>query len=553
MLVGWFVAGGRPAGLGALRWPVRLGAAASLLFVTVMLVERKLCPYCLTAHLVNFAFVVLAEVQHRAHGRRVKTGGSLQALSPRGVRNVRLATIATFASATLALLVADARVGAQRDARAEAARVTSTAQIVAAASQAAPAPKDPWGPGGFTGRYRQGPESSAIRIVMLTDYQCPDCKRLEQEAVAILARRADTSLSIKHFPMCTEAAPGVVCNRAARQNLHPNACWAARAAEAAGILAGDEGFWKMHHWLFARSGTFRDADLSSGLVELGFDPAGFLAVMQGAETLRRVHADVDEGIALGLHYTPMIFINGVEMKGWNVPNALSRTVEEVAAKAPPARTAAADRPPLADQKYVQDWKDQPRRALPADRTQWSTGAAAGGAGVVEIVLFGDYQESNTAAIDRSAREIAGSNPRVRYTFRHYPIDPSCNTALPAKVRPEALHPRACWAAKMAEAAGSLGGPDGYWKTHEWLLGHQGQLTDEALAPAVAAMGLSFDELRTAAEAPGVAAAIVEDALAAKQVGLTGVPMVFVDSRFVPRVSRDGESILPKIVEEALTR
>jgi protein-disulfide isomerase len=278
---------------------------------------------------------------------------------------------------------------------------------------------------------------------------------------------------------------------------------------------------------------------------LGFDPASFIGVMQGAETLRRVHADVEEGIALGLHYTPMIFINGVELKGWNSRDALTRTVEQVAASSPPARTAAADRPVLAAEKYVQDWIDQPVRPMPADARQWALTRAPAGGRSVEVVVFGDYQEPNTAEMDRTLRELVGSQPSVRYVFRHYPIDPPCNPSL------QALHPRACWAARMAEGAGQIGGEDAYWKVHEWLFSHPKELTDEALRPAVEAMGLSWAELIEASQSPEVTTAIAEDARAGQRLGLTGVPMVFVDARFVPRATREGKSILPELVSEAM--
>ena len=64
---------------------------------------------------------------------------------------------------------------------------------------------------------------------MLTDYQCPDCRRLEDEAMRLVEERDDLSLSIKHFPMCAEATPGVPCNKYVKRTLHANACWAARA------------------------------------------------------------------------------------------------------------------------------------------------------------------------------------------------------------------------------------------------------------------------------------------------------------------------------------
>jgi protein-disulfide isomerase len=466
---------------------------------------------------------------------------------------------------SLVLGVADARLQQRERAAAEVDRVDSTAQILAQ-SQAVPQPPasqtwgaassaDRWGAGGFTGRYRVGPEASPIRIVMLTDYQCVDCQRVEQEIEEILAARRDVSLSVKHFPMCLEAAPGEPCNRYAKQAQHPNACWAARAAEAAGILKGDEGFWAMHRWLFGRKGGFTDAELRAGLAELGHDPATFLGVMTGPETLSRVRADCEEGNALGLFYTPMVFVNGVEFKGWQVPGALRRSVEEVAATSPPALRATVDRPVLAASKDIQDWGEQPVRSMPPDTRSWSIGGAVGGSGlassrVVDVVLFGDYQEPFTASMDLAIRDRVKTDAGIRYTFRHYPIDPKVNPTVPPKVRPEAVHPLAGRAAQAAEAAGSLGGSQAYWKMHAWLMENVNSFSDESLRAAARGMGLDPDALLAEMGRPEIAAAIVEDARAAQQLGLTGVPMVFVNGKWVWRTTREGENIILRVIESA---
>jgi protein-disulfide isomerase len=118
------------------------------------------------------------------------------------------------------------------------------------------------------------------------------------------------------------------------------------------------------------------------------------------------------------------------------------------------------------------------------------------------------------------------------------------------VKPEALHPLACRAAKAAEAAGSLAGTQGYWNMHAWLMANQKSFSDESLRAAAAKMGINPDALFSEMEKPAIAAAIVEDARAAQQVKLTSVPMVFVNDRWVWRTMRDGENIALRVIEEA---
>ena len=556
LLMAWMVAGREvPA---AARSLIRIGGAASLLFIGVMLAFRKVCPYCLGVHAANLAVVVLMEREmHRSARQGLSGGGPMSWVR---VRRIASSAFATFLAVSLLLGVANARMHQSQLASAESDRRQATDKILAQAQAVSevPAPGasgDIWGSAGFTGRYRMGPEASPIRIVMLTDYQCKDCNKVEPEVEAILASRSDVSLSVKHYPMCAEASPGVPCNRFAKESMHPNSCWAARAAEAAGILKGNDGFWAMHRWLFSRAGNFTDADLKAAVSQMGFNPEAFLEVMKGPETLQRVQADCEEGNALGLYFTPMIFVNGVEFKGWQVPGALRKTVEEVAAKNPPPLKATADRPALAGSKYVQDWRDQPVRHMPPDTKAWSTGAASptgvpAGSRFVDVVLFGDYQEPYTAAMDVAIRGLMKSRPNVRYTFRHFPIDPKINSTLPTNVRPEAVHPQAGRAAQAAEAAGAIGGAQAYWKMHDWLMRNLQSFNDESLRTAAESMRIDSDKLFAEMEKPDITAAIVEDARAAQQLGLTGVPMVFVNGKWIWRTMRDSENIVLPVIEEA---
>ncbi len=549
LLAGWIASRRAVPGIG--RWVLRLGACGSLLFIAAMVVYRKLCPYCAGIHGVNLAVLVVLELETRRAARRGARGGNRMTRSSIG--RIAGPAAGAFLAVTIVLGIANARFEEKKAALAEGDRQASTQKILAQAEVAeSNRAVDRWGSSGFTGRYRLGPETSPIRVVMLTDYQCPDCKRVEGEIMETLALRKDVSLSVMHFPFCAEAAPGVKCNPYVTSTLHPNSCWAARAAEAAGILAGDDGFWKMHRWLFSRGGSFTDAELKSGLAELGFSPESFIPVMTGAETLKRVQADCGEGEALGIFYSPMIFVNGVEFKGWQIAGALRRTIEEVAAKNPPPLTAGADRPVLAAQRFIDDWREQPVRTTLARPRAWSTGAASGSGGsrAVDVVLFGDYQEPYTAEMDVAIRESMRGKGNVRYTFRHFPIDPTCNPTLPPNVRKEAIHPKAGQAAKAAEAAGSIGGAAGFWKMHDWLMRNLETFSDESLRAAAGKMGIDADALFAAMKRPEITAPIFEDERAAQQLGLNAVPMVFVNGRWVPRAMRGDENIVLRIIEEA---
>lgn len=405
---------------------------------------------------------------------------------------------------------------------------------------------------GFRGRYLHGPEKASIRIVMLTDYQCPDCKQVEGQVRAVLEARKDVQLSIKHFPMCREAGAGEICNPYLQKTLHKNACWAARAAEAAGMVGGDEAFFDMHFWLFDKGGSFTREELDAQLGTFGLDAGKFYAAMEGAESLARVRADIEDGYALGLHFTPMVFINGVELKGWQAPTAVRRTIDELAAANLPPKDAGSDVPGFARDKFIGDWADSPQQNLPGNREPRVFGNRQAKAGDphVTVVVWGDYQEENSAAVDQAIRAYLSGRSDIEYQFRHYPVDPACNTTLPPNVPQTSIHPRACWAAQVAEAAAKVGGESAFQHAHVWLMENWNRLDSATVAEVAEAAELRANQLEAAMSGPEIDGAVMEDAEAATQLGVRSIPLVYVDGRRVPRVRHGDETVISWILDRA---
>lgn len=524
MLIAWIWTAGH------LRWLLNsiaiAGGVVSIILTVAMITGDYLCPYCLAVHVGNLVFVGLllptvfgsyVEPEEGQPGRKAPRSG-----------------IAPFATAvilvTAGLLLVEGMVSAEVEAEAE-RELEGTAKTLAERTEEAQP---------FTGRYLLGPEDAPIRLVVISDYQCTDCRRIEGEISQIMQERDDVSLSAKHFPMSD------VCNPYMNSNMHRNACWAARAAEAAGIIRGNEGFWEMHRWLFSRQpvpGAFTEPELHQGLQELGYDISHFVNIMTGDETIARVEADIEEAYDLGIHQTPMIFINGVELKGWNAPNAVRRMVEQVAATDPRPAPPTADQPPTATEKFITEFRQQPVRRIPAAPMSWPIGA---GEPALHIVFWGDYQEPNCARADAQIRAYMERHPDVRYEFRQFPFDQSCNN-----LASRTVFPHGCNAAKAALAGGQLGGSDAYWAIHRWLMQNQVPLDANALANAAAAADVDVSALLTTMESAEITNAIEQSAQAAKSLGLRSIPMIYVNGKFVPRWSRqDVPDLLHRILESA---
>jgi protein-disulfide isomerase len=536
LLVSWLLTRGELP--PALRWLVRAGAAVSLFLTCILLVEDLLCPYCLATHVANVLFAALVEL-----GPRTDVRPRARALASAVIGCAAISTVLALAESGMRARNERELAGSIREIQERATR-SGGPEKATGLDSVAPAAGEP-NPLGFTGRYRLGPERAPIRIVMITDYACPDCRNFEAQAMEILARRPDVSLSIKHFPFCADCnpTPGV-------RNLHPNSCWAARAAEAAGLLHGDAAFWKMHRWLFEHRGAFTETELDAGLRDLGFERDPFLAALRSPETLRRVQADIREAAGLGLQATPMMFVNGVELRGWNADAlALRRAVEAVAAAGPLSRGPEEDRPPSAAERNRQeaerilsDWRRAPAMALPGREQPWTSASENAS---VRVTLFGDLLERGTAAADRVIRDAAAARGDVRYEFRYFPLDQSCNPTLP-----RTTFPLGCSAARAAEAAGEVGGIDAYWRTHIWITEHQREFSVEALRTAAPSLGLDPAGLLAKMNSPEVARVVAEDARTGQRIGIPEIPRVFVNGRPLGRWSLPEQPILARVLEEA---
>ena len=521
----------------ALRLLIRVGALVSVGFVIVMLVEGHLCWYCVATHVCNLGFWLISEKTPKAFT---------------GAGRVFALGAATFILATGVLGITERRERGRAEAKAEEKLSESVGELTERAARPSATDPSPIGTvrtdgtgaeepvsasAGFTGRYRLGPEQAAIRVVVFSDFQCEECKRIEGDIKALFEQRDDMSVSIKHFPMCSD------CNRRTSRKVHPNACWAARAAEAAGILRGNDGFWEMHHRLFERGGSFTAAELRALLAELNYDRVEFERIMSSAETLSLVKADIEEAVGLGVWFTPTIYINGVELRGWEAPRAVERAITALAATNPPPASATNDEPPPALEKLIGDWGAARLVSIPAGpdfRRQGPENAA------VQVVVFGDFLNPGTVKADEAIRDALAGRDDVSYAFHYMPLNEECNPA----VRVKANYPYACRAAAAAESAGRLAGSDGYWGMHARLFERQAELNDLVIREIAAELGIDAGALLAEMETDKVQQAVIQDAKRGRSLGAKAIPTVFVNGRAIPRLELDERSIIPEVIAEA---
>jgi hypothetical protein len=144
------------------------------------------------------------------------------------------------------------------------------------------------------------------RLVVFTDFECHACfcnaALIHDEIVKTFGGRLD--VLIRHFPL------GRSCNDELAEDLHPNACEAALAAEAARQLGGKRAFGEMYRRLFLNRDRLGRELYRELATQVELDPAELMRSMDSAQVRDMVGADIDLGRRIGVSATPTMFLDG---------------------------------------------------------------------------------------------------------------------------------------------------------------------------------------------------------------------------------------------------
>jgi protein-disulfide isomerase len=138
----------------------------------------------------------------------------------------------------------------------------------------------------------KGPADAPVVIVEFTDFQCPYCARLGA-TIDQMMKLYPGKLKIvyKSFPLSSHRYS-----------------WKAAATAVAANKKGK--FWEVYKEIFASYNRLNDAKLKEIRNHFGLDTPEFEALMNSPEIRSRVASDRNEGIQLGVHGTPTVFVNG---------------------------------------------------------------------------------------------------------------------------------------------------------------------------------------------------------------------------------------------------
>lgn len=155
----------------------------------------------------------------------------------------------------------------------------------------------------ISGNPEIGPDDARVTLVEFSDLQCPGCRDFRATLKWIQSRYPnDVRVVFKDFPL----------------EKHPWAMSAAVGARCA-FIKSPNAFWKIADKIFDSMDSISNENIQQKLIEfasdLNLEPAAFKTCLESSEAKNAVHANLQDGLTLGVQVTPTIFVNGRLVKG----------------------------------------------------------------------------------------------------------------------------------------------------------------------------------------------------------------------------------------------
>lgn len=149
-----------------------------------------------------------------------------------------------------------------------------------------------------------GPADAPVTLVVFSDFQCSACQMLSSNFHDLVkTNQGKLKICFKYFPL------GQECNPEVKQEMHPLACEAARAA----VAAHHQGmFWAYHDSLFQKlEGGEEDPVVLFHIARsMNLDMTRFEADYRSDSCRQVIASNIGEALALKLDGTPAAFLNG---------------------------------------------------------------------------------------------------------------------------------------------------------------------------------------------------------------------------------------------------
>jgi protein-disulfide isomerase len=160
-----------------------------------------------------------------------------------------------------------------------------------------------------------GRKDAKRTLVVFSDYQCPNCKKVHQHLRGIwpaleaaAAPQGGIRLVFKNYPLYSK------CNPRSGTNMHAYSCDAAVAVEAARIVGGPTAFWKMADTLYEHQDELYLAPYAKLAEKIGLNVQDFEKARRSPEAKERVERQVRQAVSIKVRGTPSLYLDGILVK-----------------------------------------------------------------------------------------------------------------------------------------------------------------------------------------------------------------------------------------------
>ncbi len=161
---------------------------------------------------------------------------------------------------------------------------------------------------------------------------------------------------------------------------------------------------------------------------------------------------------------------------------------------------------------------------------------------VTVVAFEDLECGYCKRMSAELHRLEDTyGDRVRFVFKHFPMDPACNPGVKTR-----KHRDACLASRAAVCAQRQGR---FWAFHDIAFKNQHELGAEALAAYAARVGVEPGAFEACLADPSSLAAVREDAEHGAAIDIHGTPRVFING--VLYRSGSSAEVMARAIEAAL--
>lgn len=179
-------------------------------------------------------------------------------------------------------------------------------------------------------RWALGPADAPIQMVLFTGRLGPHAPIFLDAVLKVLETSEDVRLVPRHYPLDVRFNTLL---QGDAEDFFPGDAEATLAVEAAGRIAGLQGFWKMHEWIARRAKTFRPDDLHAAAAELGIDPQQLAEEMKSTEAARAIAGDLRLAASKGMRFGPKLIVNDHLLDGVAAnPEVVAAVVEALREK-----------------------------------------------------------------------------------------------------------------------------------------------------------------------------------------------------------------------------